>query len=124
LTEDRVLVLGGADGPELDLVEGEGIARAVLWPGVGARLRAMHHIVLDAGAATLVQRHPGEAVYAILDGDGVVRDGDGIEQPLTCGSMFHVEPGTAYAMVAGPEGMEAVGGPAPVDEALYERVAG
>jgi hypothetical protein len=34
--------------------------------------------------------------------------------------MFHVGAGTAYAIVAGPDGLEAVGGPAPVDPALYE----
>jgi len=115
----RVRVLRD-DGPALDLVDGDGSARAILWPGVGARLRAMHRIVLQPGARTREQRHPGDAVYTVLAGGGVVSDGGGAAQSLRTGSMFHVDAGTAYVVVAGPSGVELLGGPAPVDDALYE----
>jgi quercetin dioxygenase-like cupin family protein len=121
--QDAVRILSVSDAPPLDLVEGEGSARAVVWSGTGARLRAMHLIVLEPGAATIAQRHDGEAVYAILEGSGTVVDAsDGSEQALEPGSMAHVEAGTPYRFTAGAEGLRIVGGPAPVDESLYAGV--
>lgn len=103
------------------MVEGEATAHAIVWPGMGARMRSMHRIRLGAGASTIELRHEGEAVYAVLDGDGGVHDGDdGTVQQIGSGSMVHVEPGTAYRLVAGPGGLDLVGGPCPADPALYD----
>jgi quercetin dioxygenase-like cupin family protein len=121
---DRVRVLDADRGPALDIVEGAGSARAVVWPGVGADLRSMQIISLEAGARTVTLRHPGEAVYYVLGGAGEATDGvapDG--QPIAEGSMVHVGPDTAYAFLAGPGGLELVGGPSPADPALYEGIA-
>jgi quercetin dioxygenase-like cupin family protein len=116
---DTVQVLDVA-GPELPLVEGEGRAQAVVWPGVGAQLRSMHVISLGAGSRTVDQRHAGEAVYYAIEGSGQVWDPtEGERQPLVTGSMVHVEPGTAYAIEAGADGLKLVGGPSPVDLSLY-----
>jgi quercetin dioxygenase-like cupin family protein len=120
---DTVQVLD-AVGPRLALVDGEGEARAVVWPGVGARLRSLHLISLRAGARTRSQRHPGEAVYYVVEGSGEVRDPDGGEpHPLEAGSMIHVAPDARYAIAARGAGVELVGGPSPPDPALYERSA-
>lgn len=103
------------------MVEGEATAHAIVWPGMGAHMRSMHRIRLGAGASTIELRHEGEAVYAVLDGDGGVHDGDdGTVQQIGSGSMVHVEPGTAYRLVAGPGGLDLVGGPCPADPALYD----
>lgn len=108
--------------PRLDLVDGEGDARAVAWPGVGSELRSMHRIRLAPGAATVGLRHEMEAVYYVMAGDGSVGDpGAGDAQPLTKGSMVHVEPGTAYRFRSGPSGMELIGGPCPPDPAIYRQ---
>jgi hypothetical protein len=40
------------EGPELDLLSGPGTAHALVHPGVGATLRAMHRIVLEDGSET------------------------------------------------------------------------
>lgn len=115
-----------ADGrcPRLPLVAGKGEACAVVWPGVGATMRSMHRISLDAGSATRPQRHPMEAVYSVIGGGGTVRDPDtGAAEALTDGAIFHVEPGTAYVVEAGPGGIELVGGPCPADPALYKNLA-
>src|SRR5262245_37425194 len=102
--EVRVL-LADEECPALPLVDGDGVARAVIWPGIGAQLRSMHRISLAPGARTIPQRHPMEAVYYVLSGEGIVRDPEqSPEQPLVEGSMVHVEPGTAYVLEAGPEG--------------------
>lgn len=119
---ERVCVFGpGPDSPELPIVEGEGSACAIVWPGVGATFRSMHRISLGAGARTVELRHPMEAVYYIIAGGGSVRDGAAqAGTALTEGSMIFVEPGTRYAIEAGAEGIEVLGGPCPPDPVLYE----
>jgi hypothetical protein len=116
----EVAVVDAEDGPELGIVVGEGRARAVIWPGMGARLRSMHRISLGPGSRTVELRHPTDAVYYVLDGGGEARDGDaGTGEPLVPGSMVHVDRETAYQLVAADGGMEIVGGPAPADPGLY-----
>ncbi|HWE14732.1 MAG TPA: cupin domain-containing protein [Solirubrobacteraceae bacterium] len=107
------------DGPELDLVRGDGGAWALVHPGVGATLRAMHRVTLGEDAETITLSHPSDAVYYVLDGDGsVAADGDD-GRGLAEGVMVHIDAGTRYRLRAGTGGMTLVGGPAPVDVALY-----
>jgi mannose-6-phosphate isomerase-like protein (cupin superfamily) len=121
VSDERVQVLDAAAGPELPIVESGGRAHAVVWPGVGAELRSMHRIALDAGGATVELHHPSEAVYYVVGGSGEVIDpGEGSATPIRPGSMVHADPGSAYRFRAGPEGLELVGGPSPPDPALYE----
>jgi quercetin dioxygenase-like cupin family protein len=122
---DRVVVLDADEKcPRLPLVSGEGEAFAVVWPGVGANMRSMHRIRLRAGSATVRMRHPMEAVYYVIAGEGAVRDADnGTSDPVVEGSMIHIEPGTAYVCVAGGAGMELIGGPCPADPELYRGLA-
>jgi mannose-6-phosphate isomerase-like protein (cupin superfamily) len=120
----EVTVVGGEDGPQLDIVEGEGAARAVIWPGMGARLRSMHRISLGPGSRTVALQHETDAVYYVIDGSGEARDPGAAAEPLVTGSMVHVDRGTTYALVAGDGGMEIVGGPSPADPALYPAEAG
>lgn len=117
----RVAVLDADETcPRLSIIAGPGEAYAVVWPGVDAAMRSMHRISLGAGGATVPQRHPMEAVYSVIGGSGTVRDPDsGAMDALVDGSMFHVDPGTAYVVEAGPGGIELVGGPCPADPALY-----
>ena len=120
IREVRVLDDGEAC-PELPIIEGEGIARAIVWPGVGAELRSMNRISLPAGCRTVELRHPMEAVYYIMGGGGVVLDTAGrVEQSLVEGSMVHVEPDTAYLFEAGPDGVELLGGACPADPSMYD----
>ena len=118
---DTARVLNSGPGcPELKIVEGEGDARAVAWPGVGSKLRSMARIKLKAGAASVRLAHEMEAVYYIIAGNGVVEDPDiGDSQALIAGAMVHIEPGTAYRFVPDQDGMELIGGPCPPDPALY-----
>jgi quercetin dioxygenase-like cupin family protein len=108
----------GPDGPAIDLVEGEGSARALVWPEIGAAFRSMHLISLGAGARTHRQRHSDEAVYYVLGGSGTVA-GEQLEE----GSFVHAGPGAEYVFEAGPEGLELIGGPSPPDSSLYDEDA-
>ena len=114
---------GTSDCPALALVEvGEGRVQALLWPGVGSRLRSLHEFVLAAGARTVEQLHENEAVYYVIEGSVEVHDAsDGGVSHLIPGSMLHVEPGTPYVFVA-LEPTRFVGGPCPADDSLYESI--
>jgi quercetin dioxygenase-like cupin family protein len=119
----RVEVLRAGSGPELPLVEHGGHARAIVWPGVGARLRSMHRIELRPGGATKDLTHPSDAAYYVIAGSGEVTEtGEASGERLTTGSMVYVERGTGYRFVAGTEALELVGGPAPADQALYREL--
>jgi quercetin dioxygenase-like cupin family protein len=118
----EVRVLRAADhGPMLPIIEGEGSARPIVWPGSGAACRTMHRIELAGGSRTIALKHAMEAAYYVIRGDGVVRDPDeGSSEPLVEGSMIFVEPGTAYAFEAGGAGIVLLGGPCPADHTLYQ----
>jgi quercetin dioxygenase-like cupin family protein len=116
---DGVQVLG-PEGPDIELVEGQGSARALVWPGVGAAFRSMHLISLGPGARTRRQRHADEAVYYVLGGGGSVgAPGAEASEELEEGSMVHVGPGAAYVFEASSDGLELIGGPSPPDAGLY-----
>lgn len=115
----KVLPLRGA-GPLLPIVDGDGSARAVIWPGTGATQRSIHLIRLGPSSGTIRLEHPAESVYYILEGSGtVVGDGPAEATRLTPGSMVHVAPGTGYRFAAGTDGLEVFGGPCPHDPAVY-----
>ena len=120
---DRVVVLDAEDEaacPRLPIVDGDGEARAIVWPGMGARHRSMHRVRLGAGARTVTLRHSGEAVWYVVEGDGSVTDEDsGESQKIITGSMVHIGPGDGYRLVAGDGEMRLAGGPCPPDPALY-----
>jgi hypothetical protein len=117
--QTRVLTLDDSC-PEIKLVDGDGRAVALVWPGVGATQRSMHHIALHPGDHTVKLRHDQEAVYYVKAGAGVVLDPDaGSSDELVEGSMVHIEPGTAYRFRAGIDGLELLGGPCPPDPSLY-----
>jgi mannose-6-phosphate isomerase-like protein (cupin superfamily) len=106
--------------PELRLVQGDGVARAVIWPGMGAAVRSMHRITLRPGARTTSLRHPMEAVYYVISGMALVEDqSDGAPVRLRPGSMVFVEPDTPYVFAAPNDQVEIVGGPCPPDDSLY-----
>lgn len=109
--------------PTLELVEGPGEARAVIWPGMGAHLRSLHLIELGEGAKTVQQQHPMEAVYYVIEGDALALDvSDGTRSPAPFGSMIFVEPGTAYEIHSDGRPVRVVGGPCPPDPSLYQDI--
>jgi quercetin dioxygenase-like cupin family protein len=116
----EIRILDAATGPELPIIEGGGVARAIVWPGVGAELRSLHRIWLEPGATTVTLAHPSDAVYYVLEGSGSAHDeSTGAAHEVRQGSMFHVDAGTSYAIIAGDGAMQLVGGPAPADPAMY-----
>jgi mannose-6-phosphate isomerase-like protein (cupin superfamily) len=119
-----VTVLDGDSGcPRLPIVRGEGTALAIVWPGMGAQMRSMCRIVLEAASATVQLSHPMEAVYYVIAGTGSVIDASlGETRPVVEGSMIHIEPGTHYSFLAGQSGLEIIGGPCPADAELFRSI--
>ncbi|MGE0210779.1 MAG: hypothetical protein AB7S41_03710 [Parvibaculaceae bacterium] len=116
----RVNVVDADSGPLLPIVEGGGCAIAVIWPGMGASMRSLHHIVLEPGSATVPLKHPMEAVYYAIRGGGTVGEpGAGPADPIVEGSMVHVDGGTPYVFRSDAQGLELIGGPCPADASLY-----
>jgi len=121
---DRVVVLDADVGPSLPIVEGDGTAHAIVWPGMGAEARSLHRIRLGVGARTIEMRHEGEAVYFVREGVAVVRDADaGETHEVRSGRMFFIDPGTRYAIHADGDRVDVLGGPSPPDRSLYEGLA-
>jgi mannose-6-phosphate isomerase-like protein (cupin superfamily) len=118
---NKVQIVDSDDScPALPIVEGDGVARAVIWPGVGAAARSMHRITLNPGAQTVALRHPMEAVYYVISGVAVIHDeANGVPYPLRPGSMAFVEPDTSYVLASGDGRVELVGGPCPPDGGMY-----
>ncbi|HEU4917598.1 MAG TPA: cupin domain-containing protein [Acidimicrobiia bacterium] len=107
--------------PHLPIIEEDGQASALVWPGIGAHMRSMHRISLEAGGRTVSLRHPMEAVYYVISGELNVEDLDTrAKHRVGPGGMFLVDPSTGYRMWAGSDGSELVGGPCPADPAVYE----
>jgi quercetin dioxygenase-like cupin family protein len=115
---DGIDVISAASGQPLDLTDGQGEAYVVVGPHSGAEYRTMAVVRLDEGVTTATMTHPGEAVWYVVRGAGVARPEGGEELELDEGAMVHVEPGAAYALAAGPAGLELIGGPAPQDPEL------
>ncbi len=115
---DGIEVISAASGQPVDLVEGQGEAYVVVGPHSGAEFRTMAVVRLADGASTVTLTHPDEAVWYVVRGAGTARPEDGEELELDEGSMVHVEPGAAYALAAGAEGIELIGGPSPQDPDL------
>jgi hypothetical protein len=104
----------------LALIDGQGSARVVLWPGNGARFRTMQILDLAAHDRTIDLGHSNDCVYYVVLGAGWVRDLQKMSaEPLVEGSMVHIDAGDRYRLEAGSGGMRVVGGPVPADPALY-----
>ena len=121
---DGVVVLPAAGGAPLDVLTGPGTARAVVGPATGAKHRSMWVLDLEPGTATIELRHPSEAVYYVVWGDGhVLVPAAGEALVLGPGAMVHVEAGAAYTLVADGEALRVVGGPSPPDPGWHGGVA-
>lgn len=119
-----VRVIDSASGcPEIPLVEGEGNAKVVIWPGSGAEFRTFQVISLGERAQTVRLSHPSDAVYYVVEGSGCVM---GEEAPgearLVEGAMVHIDAGDFYRFRADESGLILLGGPCPADPSLYSSI--
>ena len=108
--------------PNLPVVDGKGSAKAVLWPGNGARHRTVHVIDLVPGDRTIDFKHFSDAVYYVASGEGEIIDiSSGDRFMLVEGSMVHIDRGDPYRFRT-EAGMKLIGGPCPADYSLYSNI--
>jgi len=121
---DTVRVIDtSSSGPVLPIIEKNGEARAVLWPGNGARFRSFQLISLTEDGSTEALRHASDCVYYVIAGEGEIVDlGSDEVSPLTEGAMVHIDAGDAYRLRSA-QGIRMLGGPCPPDPALYAALA-
>ena len=118
--DDIVVVRGDLDAVAVRRLVDGGDAKALIWPGMGARFRSMHRFRLPAGAATIPFLHESDSVYFVIEGaaefvdlaTGETIDGDS-------GSAMHIDAGTSYQIRATKEPASVVGGACPADPQLY-----
>ena len=120
--QDRVRVIDSRGAlPEVSIVEGAGWAKAVIWPGNGARYRTFQVINLEAGSSTRSLDHLSDSVYYVMRGVGVGEDVKSKAQmAIVEGSMIHIDAGDQYRILAGEPGLELLGGPCPADQRWYD----
>lgn len=118
---ETIQVVDVVHAQEIPIVEGDGNAKVVVWPGMGAQFRTFQLITLGANARTVQLRHPAsDAAYYVLTGQGRVVDlGTGEANNLAEGGMVHIDANDPYQFVASSDGMRILGGPCPADPALY-----
>ena len=105
------------DGVPLPLISRQ--ARLIVWPGNGAEVASMNHVVLEAGEANVPHTHAeSEDTIFILEGRGSVRDFTH-EEVLSAeaGCVIHIPEGIRHAVTAETR-MVSVGGPCPPDRAM------
>ena len=102
------------------MIRGEGSARALVWPGMGAEKRSLHLLELMPGGETRSLKHDSEAVYYVAEGQVVAHDLDiGEAYEVLEGGMIFVEPDTSYVLSCAKVPTRLVGGPCPPDPTLY-----
>lgn len=124
LVDDRVQVLTPSQPrPHLDIIEKDGVAEAVVWPGMGAQARSLHRILLDHGGRTVSLQHKSDAVYFVARGSATIVDElSGEDQSLVAGAMVHIDAGDVYRFV-GLTATEIIGGACPPDPDLYRHLS-
>jgi len=101
-----------------------GIAKAIIWPGMGAKFGSMNYFVMEPGGENVPHSHKdAEDMFYIASGTGVIVDYDNnIEHPFEPGCFVYVEPNTMHAAInRSNENYISIGGPSPIDYEMYKK---
>jgi glyoxylate utilization-related uncharacterized protein len=120
-----IQVISSESSPTVpSMVSGGGEARALVWPGMGAKTRSLHLIHLMPKDTTCEFKHASEAVYYVVKGEVTAIDLDSDDtHHVSEGGMIFVEPGTKYVLSCSDGPSDVVGGPCPPDPSLYREMA-
>lgn len=109
------------DYVEIPLIKG-GMAKAIIWPGMGAKYGSMHYFVMKPGEENVLHSHSNEEdMFYVVQGNGVIVDAtNGAEHKFKKGDFVYVAPNIVHAVKSlGPEDFISVGGPSPADMEIY-----
>lgn len=108
----------------IPFIKGSGQAKAIIWPGMGAKYGSMNYFVMKPGEQNVPHLHENaEDMFYIAQGQGVIIDYDAKqEHSFEKGCFVYVEPGTMHAAVShGPDDYISIGGPSPIDYEMYRK---
>ncbi|MFE7215669.1 cupin domain-containing protein [Streptomyces sp. NPDC057611] len=100
-------------GKPVPIIRGTGECREIVGTRTGCALRSLYHVDLGQLSSTVTLKHPGEAVYYVLEGSAEFSSAAG-GMTVPAGGMVHVAPGNTYT-ISSVVGARVLGGPAPVD---------
>jgi quercetin dioxygenase-like cupin family protein len=113
------------DRPDLRMPMIASDARLIVWPKHGAWSAPMNYVDMQPGEENVPHQHAeAEDAIFVLDGKGSIEDvTNGVTLEFEAGQVVFVPPGVVHR-VRGDRGVhvESVGGPAPIDLAMLERV--
>jgi len=110
------------DYVEIPLLKGGKKAKAIVHPGMGAKYGSLNYVVMEPGDENILHVHPqSDDVIYIIQGEGVIVDGDGNENSFKQGNVIFIPAGTPHAVKArGDQTYIAIGGPQPPDAAMFK----
>lgn len=109
------------DYVEIPIVK-SGRAKAIVWPGMGAKNCAMHYVVMKPGEENIPHVHRNsEDIIFVIQGKGVVVDlSNGVELEFGPRSVIYIPPGIVHQVKnSGTDDYIAVGVQSPFDMDLY-----
>jgi quercetin dioxygenase-like cupin family protein len=121
VAQDGIDMAAGSSTPG-SLTSGS-VARAIIWPGMGASKGSLHYVRYEAGGTSVQHQHPhSEDIGYILEGEGFIfewKDGQQVaKHAFRAGNVLYVEPGTVHSHEAVTP-LVMVGGPCPPDVDFY-----
>jgi quercetin dioxygenase-like cupin family protein len=110
------------DYVEIPLLKGGKMAKAIVHPGMGAKYGSLNYVVMEPGDENIEHVHPNsDDVIYIIQGEGVIVDGDGKESSFKAGNVIFIPAGTFHAVKPrGNQTFIGVGGPQPADLAMLK----
>jgi hypothetical protein len=85
--------------PQISILNGDGNAKVVMWPGNGARFRSFNLISMMENATTIPLTHKSDCVYYTINGAGEIIDlATGETFSLAEGTMLHIDAGASIAL--------------------------
>lgn len=111
------------DYVEIPLLKSGKKAKAIVHPGMGAKNGALNYVVMETGDENILHVHPNsDDVIYIVQGEGIVVDGDGNEKNFKQENVIFIPAGTFHAVKArGTQTYMAIGGPQPADTGMFNR---
>jgi quercetin dioxygenase-like cupin family protein len=109
------------DYVEIPLLKGGKKAKAIVHPGMGAKYASLNYVVMEPGDENILHVHKdSDDVIYIIQGEGVIADGEGNESKFKKGDVIFIPAGTPHAVKArGKKPYIGIGGPQPPDQAMF-----
>lgn len=111
------------DYKELSILDGKGVARAIIYPGMGAKYASLNYFVMKPGSKNTAHVHArSEDVIYVIQGQGIIKETEtGNELRFKKGDILFIPEGVYHQVIPdGDEDYIGIGGPQPVDDSIFK----